>query len=657
MSFNEQFDQHGVWRREFALNLKVLAEWMRDHDLMNAAVEERLLLLESQVRADKVMVAFVAEFSRGKSELINAIFFAGYGRRIMPATAGRTTMCPTELGYDADVPPCLRLLPIETRLEAQALMEWRKAPEKWVQVDLDVNDPVQLAQMMEKVAEVRYVTQDDARALGFWNDSHPEDNPPVGSDGLVEVPKWRHALINIAHPLLKQGLVILDTPGLNAIGAEPELTVSLIPQAHAVVFILGADTGVTKSDLTIWREHLVPPSDGGDTRLVVLNKIDSLWDALSTPEQVQAQINNQRVTSAEILGLPVSKVLAVSAQKGLVAKVTGDDALLQASQLPALELALGEGLMGQRQKILQMAVISGIGELKNEAGRAIHVRRRDLSEQMMELRGLRGKNVSVIKQMRLRIEQEKAEFDASGARIYAVRSVHLKLLREVVTLLSTPTLKAELGELVTALKQPGIKLRLKKTYGDTFAQLRAGLKSVQVLTGEIQTMLSSSFRQINSEFNFSLQVPKEPDVTRFAEDLDLIERSHLQYLGMGNVLRLSQAAFSERLVRALGTRLRVVYETALSEVELWNKSASSQLDAQLRERRRNFARRLEAIERIQQAASGLDERIAEIDDQEASLNELDAKLTELTQPFLGNLPPPAVANGRAGVNALLTEAA
>ena len=77
---------------------------------------------------------------------------------------------------------------------------------------------------------------------------------------MVEVPKWRHALINIAHPLLKQGLVILDTPGLNAIGAEPELTVSLMPQAHAVVFILGADTGVTKSDLSIWREHLITES-------------------------------------------------------------------------------------------------------------------------------------------------------------------------------------------------------------------------------------------------------------------------------------------------------------------------------------------------------------------------------------------------------------
>jgi hypothetical protein len=85
----------------------------------------------------------------------------------------------------------------------------------------------------------------------------------------------------------------------------------------------------------------------------------------------------------------------------------------------------------------------------------------------------------------------------------------------------------------------------------------------------------------------------------------------------------------------LATRLRVIYESALGEVEMWNKSAASQLDAQLRERRRNFGRRIEAIERIQSAASGLDERINEIDVQEQDLNLLDNKLTELTSPLSG----------------------
>ena len=637
LSFNEQFDQHGAWRREFASRLKLLSEWLKDHDLLDSAVEERLRRLESQMRTDKVMVAFVAEFSRGKSELINAIFFAGYKRRIMPASAGRTTMCPTELGYDPEVPPCLRLLPIETRLHTQPLMEWRMVPEKWHRVDLDVNDPGQLAQAIEKVSEVRRVSVDQARALGFWHDDTPEDNPMRGADGLIEIPKWRHALINIAHPLLKQGLVILDTPGLNAIGAEPELTVNLIPQAHAVVFILAADTGVTKSDLQIWREHLIAEDRAADSRLVVLNKIDTMWDALSTPAQVQAQIERQRATTAEILELKQHQVIPVSGQKGLVAKVNDDHELLKASRLPVLEQALAHGVLGQRQKILRASVAANIAELRMEATRVLSIRHRDLAEQTVELKGLRGKNMSVIKHMRARIEQEQAEFDASGARIHAVRSVHLKLLRDVFDLLGTAALKTEMAELTDALRQPGFKLGVRKAYAKTFDRLRAGLRKAGKVGDEIQTMLTGTFRQLNAEYGFALQAPREPDLARYERDLDLVERSHNQYLGVSNALRLAQPEFADRLVRALATRLRVIYESALGEVELWNKSAAAQLDAQLRERRRNFGRRLEAIERIQQAASGLDDRIAEIEAQEAGLDQLDARLAELTQ-HLSNTP-------------------
>lgn len=633
-SFNEQFDAHGAWRREFAARLKQLADWLNGQDLMDAAIAERLQQLEAQMRSDKVMVAFVAEFSRGKSELINAIFFATYGRRIMPASAGRTTMCPTELGWDGDVPPCLRLLPIETRLEGQSLMEWRHATEQWTRIDLDVNDPEQLATAFEKVSEVIQVSVDQAKALGFWHDETPDDNPRRDAQGLVEVPRWRHALINIAHPLLKQGLVILDTPGLNAIGAEPELTVSLIPQAHAVVFILAADTGVTKSDLSIWKEHLVGTDTDYSSRLVVLNKIDTLWDALSTPDQIRNSVDRQRKNSADILGLPESQVIAVSAQKGLVAKVTGDEALLRASQLPHLEQALSDGMMGQRKKILQSAVAASMGELRKEAGRVIGIRRRDVAEQLMELHGLRGKNANVIKHMRNRIESEQAEFDASGQSIHAVRSVHLKLLREVFTALGTSTLRAELRQLNEALRQPGIKLGARKAYSETFQRLRDVFAHTKTLNAEIHNMLASSFRLLNAEHGFSLQTPREPELARYLNDLDAVERSHAQYLGLGNTFRLAQPEFADRLVRALATRLRVVFESALGEVELWNKSAASQLDGQLRERRKNFAKRLEAIERIQGAAETLEDRISELDAQQSRSDELDARLVQLTTTML-----------------------
>ncbi len=100
-------------------------------------------------------MAFVPEFSRGKSELINAIFFAHYGRRIMPASAGTHHHVPhLNWAMTTALPACLRLLPIETREQTYSLAAWRSRPSTWVQLPLDVNDPEQMAvQICCKVAE------------------------------------------------------------------------------------------------------------------------------------------------------------------------------------------------------------------------------------------------------------------------------------------------------------------------------------------------------------------------------------------------------------------------------------------------------------------------------------------------------------------------
>ncbi|WP_028602573.1 dynamin family protein [Ottowia thiooxydans] len=629
--FHAQFDRYGAWRKEAGLRLKNLTDWLEEVELLDAGSQERVKGLAEQLRTDKVMVAFVAEFSRGKSELINAVFFPGYGRRIMPARAGRTTMCPTELGYDSLLPPCLRLLPIETRLQPQSLLDWRMLPERWTHLDLDMSNPAQLAGAMEKVSETRSVSKEMASALGFWHDDRTEDNPPISPDGMVSIPRWRHALVNMAHPLLKQGLVVLDTPGLNAIGAEPELTVNLIPQAQAVVFILAADTGVTKSDLAIWREHLAPADDGPGMRFALLNKIDTLWDGLNSPRVIEEQIEQQRLQAAQILSLEPSRVQALSAQKGLLAKVRGDEALLEQSRLPAFEQVLGRDMLGARQRLLEGAILQGVNELQAQAQRTLGVRRRELFEQMQELRGLRGKNRTVIRQMRLRVEQEKAEFDRGASNVVAVRSVHTKLLRDVFKLLGNTSTKKQLVPLTSMLREPGMKMGIKRAYAEGFGNLHDVIRQARSLEAEIESMLAVAFRQLNADYGFALQLQPVPELGRFETDLKVVERSHLQYLGIGNMLQLSRPEFAERLARALFARVRSIFDAVLGEIELWNKSASAQLDVQLRERQQGFARRIEAIERIQEAAGGLDQRLGEIEQQEVTLNSLDSRLAQLTR--------------------------
>jgi hypothetical protein len=271
------------------------------------------------------------------------------------------------------------------------------------------------------------------------------------------------------------------------------------------------------------------------------------------------------------------------------------------------------------------------------------VRRRDLAEQKMELQGLGGKNSAVVKNMRARIEQEKHEFDAGSAKIHALRAVQRKLLGDAFVLLGSRTLKAEMALLAGLLRQRGWKVGVKAVYGETFAHLRSNLTKAQAVAVELQSMLDGTFRQLNAEFGFLLQLSGLPDLPRFQLELDEIEASHVQYLGLRNALKLAQPEFAERLVRALATRLKGVHSAAFGELEQWSKAATAQLEDQLKERRQSFARRIDGIERMQTAAGGLDQRVAEIEVQEAVLGQFDARLQLLTSYFLTTAEPQAVA--------------
>ena len=107
--------------REPLVLLEALLDLLREHDLLDGNVGELLDSLRERLSAEKLVVAFVAEFSRGKSELINAIFLADAGRRILPSSPGSTTMCPVELAWDPDDPPGLALLPIGMMLKLAPL--------------------------------------------------------------------------------------------------------------------------------------------------------------------------------------------------------------------------------------------------------------------------------------------------------------------------------------------------------------------------------------------------------------------------------------------------------------------------------------------------------------------------------------------------------
>ena len=622
-SIADSLDALATWRAELDRHVVQLGKSLAEQDVLDSADNALLAALRERLSSEKLVLAFVAEFSRGKSELINAIFFADAGRRVLPATPGRTTMCPVELRFEADAPARLSLLPVETRLRGLSLAELRPRDEPWHHVPLDPKNAQSLVQALGAVTRTQRVTQERAQALGFWDVEHPEDNPPRDEDGNVEVPAWRHAIINYPHPLLKRGLVVIDTPGLNAIGAEPELTLGLLPSAHAVVFVLGADTGVTRSDLSIWRDHL---GHASLERFVVLNKIDTLMDPLLPAAEIRAQIDRQCVSTAETLGVPLSRVFPLSARDALAARVDLDPKRLAASRLPPLEDALVAELLPRRQELLVQSAVSVVEQLRQSAGRRLADRRRQQSEQLLELRGLRGKSSAKTRLMLDRVDAEMADFERCTAKLGALRAVQARILKSVMALLSAESLRSELSAMQSAMSSRPFNLGGRAAFDTLMKRERVTLGKARSQAEEMRQMLEGSFRQLNTEFGFAFALNPMPDLQPFADELDQIEHNYSRYLGLGQALRMAQAGFAEQFRRMLLSKLRVVFENAAGEVELWSKAAQAQVDVQLRERRRGFTRRRESLQRVQAAAGDLEQRISEVQSQDEHLAEMLSRL-------------------------------
>ncbi len=613
MTLAQHFAAYSEWRTELSAGLETFGNWLSENELSDAQTDLRISQLLEKLREDRLQVAFVAEFSRGKSELINAIFFADYGNRMLPSTAGRTTMCPTELMYDPGKPPSIELLPIQTRESNASISEYKRFPEEWKTVPLNTDSPESMQDTLRSVSEVIRVSPDIAEQLGFASGDKESAVVRVADDGMVEIPRWRHAIINFPHPLLQQGLVILDTPGLNAIGTEPELTLSLLPNAHAVLFILAADTGVTQSDLAIWNDHIGTKGRRKKGRIVVLNKIDGLWDELKSEEEIDAEITKQANSCAWTLDLPSSQIFPVSAQKALVAKINDDMTLLKRSRLPDLEYALSEELIPAKQEIVHENTDAEFADIYMRMRGLLESRLAGLREQLDELNELRGKNKGVVEYMMGKVRVEKEEFESGLQRYYAVRSVFSQLTNKLFGHLGLDALRS----LTTATREKMIEATFSKTLSGAmkhfFDSSRANLTRSDGEIREILTMMEAIYKKFSVEHGLKLGTPTVFSLIRYQKEIDRLEHwcdTHLNT--MFQLITNEKNKVTHKFFEEVALQVRRAFERANKDAESWLKAVMAPMETQVREHQIQLKRRLESIKRIHQATDTLEDRINEL---------------------------------------------
>jgi predicted GTPase len=611
-AFGRRLSEYRSWREELASIINEYQSWVESQGLGTGEDDLKVYELIDALKSDKLVVALVGEFSRGKTELINAIFFAEYRQRLLPSDAGRTTMCPMELLYDEKQAPSVRLLPIDTRKSALTIAELKRMSTHWTVVPLDTASPRKMAETFAQIVQTRTVPVREAEELGLYNAQAP--GAAVPSDGQVQIPVWRHAIVNFPHPLLKQGLVVLDTPGLNSLGTEPELTMSMLPSAHAVLFVLAADTGVTKSDLEVWSNHVcIAKHAASEGRLVVLNKVDALWDELRSDETILATLNRQIDETARALGVSRNQIFPVSAQKGLVGKVKADHALIARSGLDAVEAKLSSDIVAAKQALLRAKIAREIGAIVDNSRAMIEARLAAVETQLAELKSLSGKSQDAIQQLIDHMRSERAAYDKTLASFQATRAVLSEQTRVLLDYLSVEAFDALMARTRTAMKESwtthGLKAGMKTLFDGATETMEKANRQAQQIVG----LVNAIYNKFHADHGLARIKPVEFSLTPFRSQIQRLY-DEADAFRKSPVMVMTEAHFViKKFFITLASRARLVYTECNGAARDWGKAIMAPILAQVREHKIMMDQRLENLKRVHENLDNVSGRIADVE--------------------------------------------
>jgi GTPase SAR1 family protein len=228
--------------------LAQIASELGDEALAAEARAERDRLVDA-----RFFVACLGQFKRGKSTLLNALV----GRPILPVGVVPVTAVVTILRYGDE-------------------------PAAAVRFSDGRSQPVAL----------------DAIAM-FIDERHNPENR-------------RHAAVvdvTLPSPILRDGLCLVDTPGLGSVhAANTEATRAFIPRTDVALVVVGPDPPISGAELQLIEEV---DREAGEL-LVVLNKADQ-----ASAEQLREIIDFTRKTIEEAVARPVGPILEVSALERL----------------------------------------------------------------------------------------------------------------------------------------------------------------------------------------------------------------------------------------------------------------------------------------------------------------------------------------------------
>ncbi len=643
-NFFENIHAYGKWKSDLVNAIEGFQDWLDTTELEDSEQSLKIYETLQTLKHDRITLAFVGEFSRGKTELINAIFFSQFKRRLLPSEAGRTTMCPTELFYDVDEPkPYMRLLPIESRMEDASIAEHKQNAVNWTHIQLDITSPASMASSFSQITSTKKVKAVEAKRLGLYDIITDNNGTEISDTEIVEIPMWRHALINFPHPFLEQGLAILDTPGLNSLGNEPELTINMLPNAQAAIFVLAADTGVTRSDMDIWRRHLKSFRRNHNNGLIIaLNKIDTLWDDLKSESEINESIQRQCIETSKTLGIAAKRVFAISAQKGLIGRVKNDAELVKASNLAAMENVLSNEILPQKEQLVRNTIITDINEMMQESKSILLSQFNAQKKSIQTFSGLSGKNEDIIHVLLEKTREEQTVYHRNAESLQSSRQILSGQHNRLKAIIDLDRLDRQVNEARNSMKGSWTTNGMKRAMKTLFDSISGTMNEAAKQTELTNRLVKSIYNRFQNENEDSDVKPKLFSIASYKHEIEALYQDAEEYRTSVYSTMTEQSFVIKKFFISLVSRARNLYYQLNKDADDWGKRALTPLIRQVKAHKKELKLRLEQLKKAGQSRDTIADRVSILKKEAKVLQkyifDLNKMLTTINSPMPAIIP-------------------
>jgi len=609
----QRIAQFTQWREKLVANIEEFQSWQDRYGQADIEQTLRIYDLIQGLRNARVRLAFLGESAAHKIGLINALLFPDLPSGLLPAALGSDTTCATEIFYDANEAPCVRMLPIETRKRSETIAALRRTTIEWVTTRLDPESPMSIATALATLAETREVGSAEAQAL----------NLPAESAN-VHISAWRYALINLPHPTLKSGLVAFYTPSSQMLAIEPEVALRMTASAQGLLMVVGGE--LTPVAQAVWKQYA---HNSRARKFIVL---DSAADSAVVERFARAL----DASSDQVFPIPLQAAIKARLER------RDDDPVM--NSLRAIEKLCAEQIVPERQTLLMSSVVKEIGPLIQSARQAVAARFISTIKEMQDLSAASGKNQSVALDLLARLEAERKTYQQSVATFNVTYANLMARGQELLSTLHDDRIAEFLSHdrefIEGAWTTPG----MWKSMQGLFAYFTSQAEKILNYAVTLRDTVNGIYQNFHENFALAKIDAPPLNLDKHLEGMQTLEANTNEFCHDPVNIATYKDFLVKRFYDGLVEEARQQFEFTRLDADRWLRGALGPLNAQIMERQSLMLKRVENLRALKDNLSSAKERLRQLDQQRLAIKKQGDLLDQLrTSLTLTPAPTPSAA--------------